>query len=94
MPMRNIKDIKDNRTVKDTNVPGTAPSDNGSHNSLRSERIVAVLRQGGEFGIRDVVSHLPEYSEKMIQRELAHLVSAGKAKKSGLKRWSKYSALT
>ena len=95
--MRNVKDkdIRDNRTVKDVQN-GNAPSGNGSngHITLRSERIVAVLRQGGDFGIRDIVSHLPEYSEKMIQRELAQLVSAGKAKKSGLKRWSKYSAVT
>jgi hypothetical protein len=83
------KDIKDNQT-KDRSVANGQASDSASHNSLRAERIVAVLRQGGEFGIRDIVSHLPEYSEKMIQRELAQLVSGGKAKKSGLKRWSKY----
>ncbi len=84
------KDIKDNRT-KDGPVHGAHGSDSNGHTSLRAERIVAVLRQGGEFGIRDIVSHLPEYSEKMIQRELAQLVQAGKAKKAGLKRWSKYS---
>jgi DNA-binding HxlR family transcriptional regulator len=49
-----------------------------------------VLRSQGELGIKDVVSNLPEYSEKMIQRELAELVAAGRVKKTGLKRWSRY----
>ncbi len=94
--VRNVKDkdLKDYQTVKDKPVSDHAVSDSAGHNSARSERIVAVLRQGGEFGIRDIVSHLPEYSEKMIQRELAQLVAAGKAKKVGLKRWSRYSILT
>lgn len=61
--------------------------------SLRARSIVEVLRQVGELGIRDVVSHLPEYSEKMIQRELAELVEAGLVRKAGLKRWSRYSAV-
>lgn len=61
--------------------------------SLRARSIVEVLRSSGEMGIRDVVSHLPEYSEKMIQRELAELVDAGTVKKVGLKRWSRYSVV-
>jgi hypothetical protein len=58
--------------------------------STRSQAILEVLRVHGELGIRDVASNLPEYSEKMIQRELAELVSLGRVKKSGLKRWSRY----
>ena len=58
--------------------------------STRSQAILEILRIQGELGIRDVASNLPEYSEKMIQRELADLVSAGLVKKTGLKRWSRY----
>ena len=58
--------------------------------SGRSQAILEVLRQHGEMGIRDVVANLPEYSEKMIQRELAALVEGGQVKKTGLKRWSRY----
>ena len=60
------------------------------HVSMRSQAILEVLRAQGELGIRDVASNLPEYSEKMIQRELADLVSSGRVKKTGLKRWSRY----
>jgi hypothetical protein len=94
--VRNVKDksIMDTRDVKDRLVNSVHDANGGSgHNSVRSERIITVLKQGGEYGIRDIVSHLPEYSEKMIQRELAHLVTGGRAKKSGLKRWSKYSVV-
>lgn len=86
------------RSIKDKDImdkTGNVHVHNETHhNSLRFERILSVLRQGGEFGIKDIVSHLPEYSEKMIQRELVHLVSGGKAKKSGLKRWSRYSIVS
>lgn len=57
----------------------------------RSQAILEVLRVGGELGIRDVASNLPEFSEKMIQRELAVLVQKGLVSKKGLKRWSRYS---
>lgn len=61
-----------------------------SQTSTRSLAILEVLKAHGELGIRDVAANLPEYSEKMIQRELVELVIAGKVKKTGLKRWSKY----
>jgi hypothetical protein len=56
----------------------------------RTQAIVEALRTGGELGIRDIASQLPEFSEKMIQRELANLVSKGVVKKAGEKRWSRY----
>jgi hypothetical protein len=58
--------------------------------SSRAQAILDVLRERGDSGIRDVSSNLPEYSEKMIQRELAELVSLGKVRKTGHKRWSRY----
>ncbi len=58
--------------------------------SSRARSILEVLRVHGELGIRDVASNLPEYSEKMIQRELVDLVRDGHVKKTGLKRWSRY----
>ena len=58
--------------------------------SARSKTVVEILRLHGEMGIRDIASNLPEFSEKMIQRELARLVTLGAVKKTGLKRWSRY----
>lgn len=56
----------------------------------RADRIIGVLTTQGQLGIKDVVASLPEYSEKMIQRELKGLVSLGRVKKIGSKRWSIY----
>lgn len=56
----------------------------------RAGRILDILRAGGELGIKDVATNLPQYSEKMIQRELADLVEKGLVAKVGEKRWSRY----
>ncbi len=90
------KDIKEQSETKSESVrtekanaePRTSKGQT-SHKSARSKVILEVLR-GGEMGIRDVASNLPEFSEKMIQRELAALVQEGLVVKSGEKRWSRY----
>ena len=82
--------IKDRTTVKDISTVSDKVSDNRGPN-VREESILAVLRSGGELGIRDIASSLPEYSEKMIQRHLVALIGLGRVKKAGLKRWSRYS---
>jgi hypothetical protein len=58
--------------------------------SQRGERIIDILKSGGILGIRDISANLPQYSEKMIQRELSGLVETGKVRKIGAKRWSRY----
>lgn len=58
--------------------------------TTRSERIMDILKVGGVLGIKDISLNLPQYSEKMIQRELAELVDVGRVQKSGEKRWSRY----
>ncbi len=89
--------VKDTNTIKDVYKTSkdvrNALSDmsDSSQTSSRTSRIVALLNTKQDAGIRDISSHLPEYSEKMIQRELAHLVSLGQVKKNGSKRWSTYS---
>jgi hypothetical protein len=92
MALKDIKDtreVKDGKDVKDRNNM----SDNSSkrvHN-IRKQAVLEVLRSGGELGIADIAANLPEYSTKMIQRDLAELIDAGNVKKSGSKRWSRYS---
>jgi len=95
---RNLMDIKDRRIIKD-NIGGKSVSKTSDTSviargaNVRSQNILGILRSGRELGIADIASNLPEYSKKMIQRELAELVSLGKVKKEGLKRWSRYSIL-
>lgn len=71
-------------------VPQEHPSQALHEPSSRSQRIMEILKLGGVLGIKDVSSNLPQYSEKMVQRELAGLVAEGKVRKIGAKRWSKY----
>ncbi|MBI5458068.1 hypothetical protein HY971_05090 [Candidatus Kaiserbacteria bacterium] len=88
-----IKDVMPMTDMKETKAAVTARDVQNVSMSLstRSGAIVEVLKVSGELGIRDIASNLPEYSEKMIQRELGRLVLLGKVKKTGLKRWSRYS---
>jgi hypothetical protein len=93
-----IKDIRDRRYLKDNTV--IKDNTNGSGFSkttaitARAQSIVSILQVGGELGIRDICSRLPDYSEKMIQRELAVLTKEGRIKKEGFKRWSRYSLVS
>ncbi|MFZ2886779.1 MAG: hypothetical protein WA021_03095 [Minisyncoccia bacterium] len=56
----------------------------------RPEQIMDILKFGGTLGIKDIAANVPQYSEKMVQRELAELVVSGKVQKLGSKRWSRY----
>jgi hypothetical protein len=57
----------------------------------RREEILAVVREKKEVSVKDVCNLISGCSEKTIQRELLALVSSGVLKKTGEKRWSKYS---
>jgi hypothetical protein len=92
-----VRDIKDaqspQREAEQGNVPTAvvkAPQQNGQ-TSVRTQSILEILKSSGSMGIKDICSNLPEYSEKMIQRELLSLVADGRVTKTGLKRWSRYS---
>ena len=81
-------------SLTDTAGKKVGMSDRGTRRvdraQARSEGIVSILGSQGTLGIKDISAHLPEYSEKMIQRELKNLVAVGKIKKTGAKRWSMY----
>lgn len=85
-------EVRRQRAVRD--VAQKDMSDKGhierSESTTRSERIISLLRTKDLMGIKDISVNLPEYSEKMIQRELADLVDAGRVRKVGAKRWSRY----
>ena len=86
-----IKDTKDSAIVKDSHETSVKGSDSIGTLSVRVQSILEILKVGGSLGIKDISANLPEYSEQMIQRELLELVTRGAIKKTGLKRWSKYS---
>ncbi len=74
------------RSIKDR----PAPKGQTEVTESRGDRIVGLLRTSDLLGIKDIAVNMPEYSEKMIQRELADLVAEGRVNKVGAKRWSRY----
>lgn len=57
----------------------------------RQSVIIGLLKRKKEIMIKDVSALISGCSEKTIQRELLSMVQAGILKKTGEKRWSKYS---
>lgn len=57
----------------------------------RQSIIISILKRKKEIMIKDVTPLINGCSEKTIQRELSEMVRSGVLKKSGEKRWSRYS---
>jgi hypothetical protein len=57
----------------------------------RSQKMIDLIKSKGDVSIKDISFAFTDCSEKTIQRELNNLVSKGQLKKSGSKRWSRYS---
>ena len=60
----------------------------------RTNRIISIIKDKKEVSIKDISTTLTDCSEKTIQRELNSLVLKGQLKKTGAKRWSRYSVIT
>jgi hypothetical protein len=89
--IKDIRNIKDTKDVKDTvTEPIRVRDQKDSQINRRMEGILEVLRGGATLGIKEIAVNLPEYSEKMIQRELADLITMGRVTKIGFRRWSRY----
>jgi hypothetical protein len=88
-PPSNVLYKKDT-SIPAANVEGISTANTINRMNRRMEGILEVLRVGTDLGIKDIGVNLPEYSEKMIQRELAELVAMGYVKKLGFRRWSRY----
>lgn len=57
----------------------------------RRNEIIAFIKDKGEVNIKDIPYLVNGYSEKTLQRLLGSLVSEGVLKRTGDKRWSRYS---
>ena len=73
------------------NSPQHPYSEVPKRNTNRQNIILNLLSKKGEVTIHDVALVIPECSEKTIQRELIALIQSNKVKKTGQRRWSKYS---
>ncbi len=59
--------------------------------SSRQNTILSIIKKKGEVTIKDVSEVIKNCSEKTLQRELNSLLSGGSIKRTGERRWSKYS---
>lgn len=59
----------------------------------RTDKILSILSEK-DISIKDISNSFTDCSEKTIQRELNALVLKGQIKKTGSKRWSRYSLIT
>jgi predicted HTH transcriptional regulator len=57
----------------------------------RKNTILSFIKGHNNSSIKDIVPNIIGCSEKTIQRELIELIKEGKIKKTGERRWSKYS---
>ncbi|MFZ2522150.1 MAG: hypothetical protein WAX44_01030 [Minisyncoccia bacterium] len=85
-----VSEISPPRILKDTQVLNAElPS-----KSNRQNIIINLLRRKKELTIKDIAQVVKDCSEKTIQRELISLISMGAIRKTGERRWSKYSLVT
>lgn len=94
--IRHITDTKNNLsfTKKDTLNNVLNNTNSVSDKNKRHEKIISSLRSGIYYSVPEILSLIgmgSELSEKTIQRDLIQLVSSGALKKTGERRWSRYS---
>lgn len=93
------------RTIKDSNhtdkisplgeirFKKTLSTPNLTEKIDRPSKIISIVKEKKEASIKDIALAFTNCSEKTIQRDLNTLVSKGQIKKTGSKRWSKYSII-
>ena len=87
-----FKDVFYKRTnLKDKNEIIKPIGHSKNIDSVREKMILDILKNRGEVGIKDISSLMNGVSSKTIQRDLGSLVLKDILKKSGERRWSRYS---
>lgn len=82
-----------NRTPKPS-IQKTKPTEqrfSSDQKGQRKDEILKIIRNKKEVTIKDITEKIKDCSEKTIQRELITLVDEGLLKRTGERRWSKYS---
>lgn len=88
MPYETAQNVHQKEDIKDT----ISISDKGVvKRSNRQNTILALIKKKKELTIKDISEVIKDCSEKTIQRELISFIEAGVLKRTGERRWSKYS---
>ena len=83
--------LKVNNTFTEDNRHGNL--NQVAKRSDRQNAIIALLKKKKEINIKDISLIVKNCSEKTIQRELISFISSGVIRKTGQRRWSKYSLI-
>ncbi len=89
MSLKNNKSQLSNFNTKKTK----SFESNLSDRKDRTKKILTLIKDKKEISIKDISLAFTDCSEKTIQRELNSLISKGQLKKTGAKRWSRYSII-
>ena len=94
---RTYDSLKSENSMRKIQYDGIKDKDIVSKNNLkRSNRqsiIFNLLKKKGELTVKDLAQVVKDCSEKTIQRELTSLIRSGILKRTGQRRWSKYSLI-
>lgn len=85
------KSINQSKTASEKQVVSANSSVMALDIGARRKKILEVVRSKGQATIHEFISSIQGCSSKTIQRELTSLVLSGTLKKTGERRWSKYS---
>ena len=94
---KTLENINNGPTMINRRTEETTPSflkDNNKRQSrrgVRTESIIDFVRTHPGVSIKDITPNIKGCGEKTIQRELVELIREGKIRKTGDRRWSKYS---
>lgn len=88
--LNNIGAVNINQTSIKSTVSKVANSSVFNKDS-RGDRVLNIIENRGEVTIKDISILVTDFSEKTIQRELNNLVTKGVVKRTGERRWSRYS---
>ena len=87
-----VSEIKDKPQSTEKKVSSATPQPQTLDvaRESRRTRVLKLIKDKREVTIKDITNHFPELSEKTIQRELIALADSGILKKTGERRWSRY----
>lgn len=88
--------IKDNYKIKEPvsvrqELEDTKSKNKSEERFSRRTQILNFVKDNKQVMIKDICGKLRDVGEKTVQRELGALISAGLIKKTGERRWSRYS---
>jgi len=91
VPQLSSKHIQSSQTQTQADSIGHNPFIESHKRTNRQNIIIGLLKKKSDISINDITKTITDCSEKTIQRELIALIQAGIVRKTGERRWSKYS---